>query len=307
MHAPFIRTLAPFALITALLLPGRTAAQNQTNDPLVDQQQYLFDVHRVDQAWSYTTGSSNVKIGIYSQTGFIQNHEDLSSSRLASPVGTLLEPELDIASEMAGIVGASTDNGVGMAGIDRAATLQSYSVLTENSTCGSDPRCNGAEDEEDSFTFERPDGTQEEYYLNLYRFSDQLSQGRSNGVDVHLLSFGLPSNDPADYDPDLEEPPDPDESMDLFDRDPDDLDDPDPYKTLGLGLFNTLKKIGTSMCGGWFGSCTSPPDPGSLFRDEVGFAVAKDGGVVVTPAGNLDGDGDMPPPGTSPACSTRTQ
>jgi len=260
----------------------------------VDQQQYLFDVHRVDQAWSYTTGSSNVKIGVYSQTGFIQNHEDLSSSRLAAPVGTLLEPELDIASEMAGIVGAGANNSVGMAGIDRAATLQSYSVLTESSTCGNDSRCSG--DEEDTVTFERPDGTQETYYLNLYRYSDQLSQGRNNGVDVHLLSFGLPSGDPADYDPTLEEPPDPDESMDLFDRDPDDLDDPDPYKTLATATWNTLKKIGTSMCGGWFGDCTTPPDPGELFRDEVGFAVTKGGGVVVTPAGNLDGDGDMPPP-----------
>jgi hypothetical protein len=139
----------------------------------VDQQQYLFDVHRVDQAWSYTTGSSNVKIGVYSQTGFIQNHEDLSSSRLASPVGTLLEPELDIASEMVGIVGARTNNNVGMAGIDRAATLQPYSVLTESSTCGNDSRCSG--DEEDTVTFERPDGTQEIYYLNLYRYSDQLN------------------------------------------------------------------------------------------------------------------------------------
>jgi hypothetical protein len=280
-------------LLGLLAAPSALLAQNQTNDPLVDQQQYLFDVHRVDQAWSYTTGSSNVKIGVYSQTGFIQNHEDLSSSRLASPVGTLLEPELDIASEMAGIVGASTNNNVGMTGIDRAATLQSYSVLTENSTCGSDSRCSG--DEEDTVTFERPDGTQETYYLNLYRLSDQLSKGRSNGVDVHLFSYGLPSGDPADYDPTLEGPPDPDESMDLFDRDPDDLDDPDPYKTLATAAWNTIKSIGQAICGGWFGSCTTPPDPGSLFRDEVGFAVAKDGGVVVTPAGNLDGDGDIPP------------
>ncbi len=293
MHAFSIRILAFFSLIVALVLPGRAAAQNQTNDPLVDQQQYLFDVHRIGQAWSYTTGSSNVKIGIYSQTGFIQNHKDLSSSRLASPVGALLEPELDIASEMASIVGASTNNSVGMAGIDRAATLQSYSVLTESSTCGSDSRCSG--DEEDTVTFERPDGTQETYYLNLYRLSDQLSQGRSNGVDVHLFSYGLPSGDPADYDPTLEGPADPDESMDLFDRDPDDVDDPDPYKTLATAAWNSIKSIGQAICGGWFGSCTTPPDPGSLFRDEVGFAVAKDGGVVVAPAGNLNGDGDMPP------------
>ncbi|WP_233993744.1 hypothetical protein [Salinibacter altiplanensis] len=44
-------------LLGLLTAPGALFAQNQTNDPLIDQQQYLFDVHRVDQAWSYTTGS----------------------------------------------------------------------------------------------------------------------------------------------------------------------------------------------------------------------------------------------------------
>jgi uncharacterized membrane protein len=47
-------------LIIALLLTGfgNVTAQSQTSDPLVDQQQYLFDVHELDQAWTYTTGSS---------------------------------------------------------------------------------------------------------------------------------------------------------------------------------------------------------------------------------------------------------
>lgn len=71
MHASFVRLLAIFTLILASLLPGRATAQNQTNDPLVNQQQYLFDVHNIDQAWNYTTGSSNVTIGLYSMLGFI--------------------------------------------------------------------------------------------------------------------------------------------------------------------------------------------------------------------------------------------
>jgi hypothetical protein len=282
-------------LFGLLAVPNILLAQTQTNDPLVDEQQYLFDVHRVGQAWNYTTGASNVKIGIYSQTGFIQNHEDLPSSRLSSPVGVLQDPEVDIASEMAGIVGAGTNNGVGMAGIDRAATLQSYSVLTENRTCDDDSRCqeNRDRDEEASVTFERPDGTQETYYLNLYRFSDRIKQGRANGVDVHLISFGLPSGDAADYS--LEGPGAPNPFMDLSDVAPSENPNPDPYGTLGTALLTTVKRIGKSLCGGWFGSCMSPPDPASLFRDEVGFAVARDGGVVVTPAGNLNEDGDLPP------------
>ena len=289
------RTFFFTILLGLLAAPGALFAQNQTNDPLVDEQQYLFDVHRVGQAWNYTTGASTVKIGIYSQTGFIQNHEDFSSSRLAAPVGALQDPAVDIASEMAGIVGASTNNGVGMAGIDRAATLQSYSVLTETRTCDDDSRCqeNRDRDEEEPVTFERPDGTQETYYLNLYRFSDQIKQGRNNGVDVHLVSFGLPSGDAADYS--LEGPEAPNPFMDLSDIAPSENPNPDPYGTLGTALLTTIKRIGKSICGGWFGSCMSPPDPSSLFRDQVGFAVAKDEGVVVTPAGNLNGDGDLPP------------
>ncbi len=53
----FARTFVLTTLLGLLTAPGALFAQNQTNDPLIDQQQYLFDVHRVDQAWSYTTGS----------------------------------------------------------------------------------------------------------------------------------------------------------------------------------------------------------------------------------------------------------
>jgi hypothetical protein len=77
-----------------------------------------------------------------------------------------------------------------MAGIDRAARLQSYSALF--------PNASGSE-AEDPITIDRPDGTSETYYLDLYRFSDIFSQGRSNGVDVHLFSFGIPAGNMSDF------------------------------------------------------------------------------------------------------------
>ena len=288
MHASFVRLLAIFTLILASLLPGRATAQNQTNDPLVNQQQYLFDVHNIDQAWNYTTGSSNVTIGLYSMLGFIQNHEDLSSSRLKSPVGSLLKPKLDVASQMAGIVGANTNNGVGMAGIDRAAQLQSYSALRSTPECPQD--C----DEEEAVTVDRPNGATETYYLNLYQFSDIVEQGRTNGVDVHLFSFGLPSPFPPDYDI-----PEPQDSISVnLPRLP---NTPwDAVKQVAVPAFERANS--NALCGNPFGipltwllgDCTSRPNPYQQFSESVSSAVAKDGAAVVGPAGDLDVDGDLP-------------
>lgn len=278
-----------FTIILGLLAgPGSLLAQNQTNDPLVDQQQYLFDVHRVDQAWTYTTGSSNVTIGLYSMLGFIQNHEDLSSSRLKSPVGSLLKPKLDVASQMAGIVGVATNNGVGMAGIDRAAQLQSYSALRSSALCPQG--C----DEEELITVDRPNGTTETYYLNLYEFNDIVEQGRNNGVDVHLFSFGLPSAIPGDYDI-----PAPQDSIPVnFFRLP---DTPwDAVKQVAVPAFKNANS--NALCGNpwgipltWLlGDCTSRPNPYKQFSESLSAAVANDGNVVVGAAGDLNADGDLP-------------
>jgi hypothetical protein len=284
----YTRTFLLIVLLGLLAGPRLLLAQNQTSDPLVDQQQYLFDVHRVDQAWSYTTGSSNVTTGLYSMLGFIQNHEDLSSNRLQSPVGTLLRPKLDVASQMAGIVGAATNNGVGMAGIDRAGRLQSYSALL------SAPECLEDCDQEEAVTFDHPDGTIETFYLNLYRFNDIVEQGRSNGVDVHLFSFGLPSALPPDYD--IPEPEDsssvnlPNVPSSLWEA----------FKQKIIPEFKQIKD--EALCGNPFGipltwllgDCSSRPNPFQLFSETLGATVANDGAVVVGAAGDLDADGDLP-------------
>ncbi len=266
------------ALLFLMVLPPVIRAQ-QTSDPLVSQQQYLFDVHHLDEAWTITTGSSNTSIGVYSMLGFIQNHEDLSSSRLLAPQGGLLVPDLDYASEMAGIVGATTNNGLGMAGIDRAARLQSYSILRSSPS--------GA-DEEEPVTFTRDDNTTVTYYLDLRRLSEMLDQGRTSGIDVHLFSFGVPSGEDVDYQ--LPEPPD---------TSPGDFPDPGDFterKNFQTELKKALSRIFGGLCGDPFGipltwligDCYAPPEPLETFRTAIGNAVALGSGVVVVPAGDLN-------------------
>lgn len=287
------RTLLATILLGVLATPSILLAQSQTNDPLVDEQQYLFDVHRIGQDWTYTTGSSDVKIGIYSMFGFTQSHEDLSDNRLAPPEGNLLRPKLDISSQMAGIVGASTNNGVGMTGIDQEAQLQSYSVLRNS------PECTQLDcKKEEPITIDFEDGTSETFYLNIYRFSENIESGRENGVDVHLLSYGLPSAYKEDYssdDPEITNP------MNLTQYSP----PADWREAFRDYIFPELKEIAQGpLCGTPFlgiaaalglSDCGSDPNPYKLFSEELGFAVSRDGAVVVDPAGDLNASGDSPP------------
>lgn len=273
-YSPIVSLL----LAAALLLGARPLfAQNQANDPLVDQQQYLFDVHNVDQAWSYTTGSSNVRLGVYSFLGFTQNHEDLNGPRLQTSRGPL-RPEFDYATEVAGIAGANTNNNLGIAGIDRVGELQSYSMLRDYSTGSGSERAITVGGET--------------FYLDLRHFADVIDDGRANGVDVHLALIGLPSGLEADYEDPMEI-----ETPDGMLPDPDDVV-PDPPMNIDEAeaqlrnnaleaLRDIFLQVLDALC---FGSgCTSPPDPMVAFRQSVGNLTRLGDGIVVTPAGDLDG------------------
>ena len=273
-HSPIVSLLLAAAL---LLGAGPLFAQNQTNDPLVDQQQYLFDVHNIDQAWSYTTGSSNVRLGVYSFLGFTQNHEDLNGPRLQTSRGPL-RPQFDYATEVAGIAGANTNNNLGIAGIDRVGELQSYSMLRDYST---------GSDSERAVTVGN-----ETFYLDLRHFADVIDDGRVNGVEVHLALIGLPSGLEVDYENPMEI-----ETPDGMLPDPDDVV-PDPPMNIDEAeaqlrndaleaLRDIFLQVLDAVC---FGSgCTSPPDPMVAFRHSVGNLTRLGDGIVVTPAGDLDG------------------
>jgi len=272
----FSRTIALTILLGLFAAPGALFAQNQTNDPLVDEQQYLFDVHDMDEAWSFRTGSPDVHIGVYSFLGFDQNHEDYSGPRIETPRGPL-RPKYDYATEVAGIAAASTNNGLGVAGVDRSAELQSYSMLRTESS-GNDSEVEATVDGET-------------FFLDLRRFADVIEEGRSNGVDVHLVPVGLPSGLSADYvDPiEIDHPP--------FVPDPDSLA-PDlgpsidstqsiEREVVSTFLKSLYRNVLSDIC---LSGCSSPPPASVEFRQAVGNATRLDGGVVVTPTGDVDAE-----------------
>ncbi len=181
---PTFTRLVPCGLLAGLALALAIPAHaQQTNDPLVGQQQYLFDVHKVDEAWAVTTGSSNTLIAVHSVLGFRGTHNDLSG-RTLSPRGATVRPEFGFATAMVGAAAANTDNGIGIAGIDRQAMLRSYSVL-RNSQSGDNPN--------NIIEFTNDDGGTERFYLDLDTFSQRVNEARSDGADVHLFEYGLPT------------------------------------------------------------------------------------------------------------------
>lgn len=266
-------------LVATLFTSAVANGQQETNDPLVTDQQYLFDVHRLDEAWSYTTGNTNTQIAIHSQLGFIQNHEDLSSGRLLNPRGALLRPMMDYASELAGIIGADTDNAVGMAGIDRHARLRSYSALRHSQS--DDPF-------DQVITAELPDGSTEQYFLDLAEYAQLVNQARIDNMDIHLFTFGMPTGREVEYEVDV-----PDAS-DLFDVS---FTDSVSFPSARQNFFEELGNRGTNilntLCGGIFGSCTSPPNPLESFRTALGNLVRLGNQVVIAPAGDLQEPGQQ--------------
>lgn len=267
-----IRSSILLALLTAAVSFPSFA---QTNDPLVSQQQYLFDVHNVDQAWNHTTGSVSVRIGVHSHLGFTQNHEDLSPSRRLTPLGGWVRPELDIASEAVGIAAADTDNNIGMAGIDRHAHVQSLSAL-RLAQPGDPP--------EQVISAQLPSGQTEQYYFDLARYAALVNEARHAGIDVHLFTFGVPTGMTTDFPVSL--PPGVSNLMFLPS-----LQAPSPQQSFLSSLRSVATYVINTVCGGSFDSCWNPPDPLRNFRTSIGNLVQLGNQVVIAPAGDLDEEG----------------
>ena len=107
------------------------------NDPNY-YQQVLLEKINVPNAWNITTGSPSVKVAII-DTGIDSTHVDLGVgydgfSNISSTIGINCDLWLNShGTEVAGIIGAKTNNGVGMAGIaggnnSYGATLVPYYV-----------------------------------------------------------------------------------------------------------------------------------------------------------------------------------
>ncbi len=209
---------------------------------------------------------------LHSLVGFRQTHNDLSG-RTLSPRGAAIRPEFGFATEMAGVAAANTNNGIGIAGIDRQAMLRSYSVL-RNAQTGDNPN--------NILEFTNDTGGTERFYLDLDTFSQRVSEARSDGADVHLFEYGLPTAAANGF------PTTTINTTTLA------VSWPNPSLPPGQRAFfagevrQTANTIFDALC---FGSgCASPPNPLSLLRGAVINAAIEDDAVIVAPAGDaVDG------------------
>lgn len=106
------------------------------NDPYYQSQWGLGNIH-VSDAWGITTGSNTVKVGVL-DSGIDSSHPDLANrynSTLSKDFTTTNSPGVDIhghGTQIAGIIGAQTNNGVGVAGVCQKVSLVSLKVSRYN-------------------------------------------------------------------------------------------------------------------------------------------------------------------------------
>lgn len=99
------------------------------NDTYFDNQSGIF-FSKANRAWAFTTGSNNVRVGIV-DTG-IDSHEDVEydvslSKNFTNEVS--LSDNIDHGTHVAGIIGASTNNSRGVAGVCWNVTLVNLKVF----------------------------------------------------------------------------------------------------------------------------------------------------------------------------------
>ncbi|MDX1636584.1 MAG: hypothetical protein R3281_01360 [Balneolaceae bacterium] len=162
-------------LAATWLLAVPDPASAQTNDPKLPQQYYIFD-HNIDDAWTINKGSSNTRVAIHSMAGFTSSHEDLEGARYLNPWTEWFGPEHDYASEIAGIVGAQTDNGTGIAGIDWNSTMKSYNILRQNQP--------GDDHTAATFVYDN-----QEYYLDVGKLDAMVDQALQDGMDINVFNL----------------------------------------------------------------------------------------------------------------------
>lgn len=254
-------------LFAAWLLVIPDFASAQTNDPDLSQQYYIFD-HNIDQVWSYNNGSSNTNIAVHSMLGFTTSHEDLDGARYPTPWTQWLGPQHGNASEMAGIIGAQTNNFVGIAGINWNATLKSYNILRQIQSGDNNPDA--------TFSY---GGNQ--YYLDTGKLDAMVDQAIQDGMDVQVFNFGVPIAKTAtlkDY-----------EGMEMSNL----LSVPTfpliqfPTTTFQDGFKSTLASLGGDIWTAIQNNNYHPPSDLELFYEKLAeFTQSPNNGVTVAPSGD---------------------
>lgn len=108
------------------------------NDPRYSSQSYLSTMN-FPQVWDSQTGSSTIKVAVL-DTGVMGSHEDLGNKMVAGynyVTGAAIAPSDNSDDEghgtiVAGVIGANTNNGVGVAGVDWAVKIMPIKVIRSN-------------------------------------------------------------------------------------------------------------------------------------------------------------------------------
>lgn len=102
------------------------------NDPYYDYQWALEDIN-LPGAWDETTGSADVKVAVI-DSGFYRSHEDLDNTTVAQgydvPLGQagVNSDQIGHGTMVTSVIAASTNNGIGMAGVCWNVTVVPYKV-----------------------------------------------------------------------------------------------------------------------------------------------------------------------------------
>ena len=167
-------------ILTSIFCFVSLTALSQTNDPKINQQNYIT-AHNIDQVWNSYTGSSSTRIAIHSATGFSSSHEDLQGARYLNPSSTWFDPTKGFATELVGIIGANTNNSIGMAGINWNSTIKSYNFI--------DTDLSSATNNFYIFEAENVD-----YNFSIENMNAMLDVAMQDNMDIHLFTFGVPTS-----------------------------------------------------------------------------------------------------------------
>ncbi len=127
-------------VLLALLLRSDADAATTPNDPQVPSQWALAKV-RAPEAWDLTRGSATIKVAVVS-TGVVSTLTDLQGQlapgyNAISPGGSTQDDfgTYGNGTAAAGIIGAATNNGADMAGLNWQVTLLPVKVCDQTGTC----------------------------------------------------------------------------------------------------------------------------------------------------------------------------
>lgn len=136
---PIISTMDPATMVAAPVEQTWESwvQENMTNpDPALMNPdgysyQYMHDVVDTYAAWGITTGESWVKVAVI-DTGVMVNHPDLGGRVTHYDVGAGTGDPDGHGTHVAGIIGASMDNGIGGAGIAPGVSIMAYRTANDS-------------------------------------------------------------------------------------------------------------------------------------------------------------------------------